>query len=128
MRAPLALVDSGEGLGGANVAMEAGSLFNSAGQLYYVNDPGLASQALVHTDVTANQVIPIAPVRMLDTRSASGRTHVADLTKLDSQGRIPGGGWVELKLASLALWADTAFLNAAVTQTSGSGYITLAPT
>jgi hypothetical protein len=127
-RAPLALADGGSAVLDGSIALDAGSLLNSGGDLYYVNSTALGSQAMVHTDMTTNQVVPIAPIRMLDTRSSAGRTNVlSDPAWHDSAFRLLGGHWVELDLSSLAAFADAAFVNVAVVAPTNSGFLTLAP-
>ncbi len=74
----------------------------------------------------ANATIPVTPQRMLDTRSATSRTHILNPTgNLDSSGRLLGGHSINLDLSSIVHYGDAAFLNVTVVGPLSGGYLTV---
>jgi len=107
-----------------------GELYADAGDLYWVDGIAKAG-AFVFTESTANQVVGIKPVRMLDTRNASGRVNVIPPTTgpgaLDSLGRLIGLRWLHVDLSSLADYFESAFVNLTAVSPTVPGYLTIAP-
>ena len=108
----------------------AGELENLDGDLFYtISIPTFgAVPGIVFTEFTANQVVPIVPQRVLDTRSAGGRANIVNPSgNIDSSGRLLGGRTIEIDLSTYEVAAAAAFCNlTAVTPTTG-GYMILFP-
>ena len=102
------------------------------GQLWFTHDfafeatPGTVA-APVHTEATANVYAqPAAPVRILDTRSASGRANIINAKgNLNSSGQLETGKTILINLNSLVYFADSILANVTVTDTTGSGFLTI---
>lgn len=105
-------------------------LATSDGELWFTHDFGSNGgvfPATVHTDATDNLFLPgVAPHRILDTRSSSGRAAILDASgNLNSSGMLIGGKTIHVNLTSLVNLADAVTANLTVTQPTGSGFITL---
>ncbi len=100
-----------------------------------LDDEGVAFTSTLATGADIAQLAvptPIAPTRMLDTRSASGRSQIlaSSSSAFDSSGRLKGGAYLDLAV----LQADqpdfsftAAFLNITVTGPLGAGYVSVYP-
>jgi hypothetical protein len=75
--------------------------------------------------------VAITPSRLLDTRSAAGRSNIlrSSTGALDSNGRLVGGGWIDIAVdaADQDFTLAAAFLNLTSTQSLGNGYLTICP-
>jgi hypothetical protein len=104
----------------------------SDGSLYFTHHfpttptPTIVS-APVYTEATANVYAQLAaPVRVLDTRSPSGRANIVNASgNLDSTGRLKAGKTIYVNLDSQVYFAEAVFANLTVTGAAGSGYLTL---
>jgi hypothetical protein len=106
-----------------------GELYADAGDLYWV-DGFDAAGAYVFTESTANQVVGIKPVRMLDTRTVAGRGNIVPPVgpgPLDSLGRLIGLRWLQVDLSMLADIFESAFVNLTAVSPTVPGYLTIAP-
>lgn len=102
-----------------------GEFFTDAlNQLFYVDSFNPVG-SLVFSESNCNQVVSIAPVRALDTRSE--RSNVLNPQVLDTAHRLRGGQWLQLDLTSLALYFESAFVNLTAVSPTGAGYLTIAP-
>jgi hypothetical protein len=83
--------------------------------------------APVHTEATANVYAPLgAPVRILDTRSASGRASIVNPSgNLDSSGRLLAGKTIFINLDTLVFFGEAVFANVTVTGSPSSGFLTI---
>ncbi len=83
--------------------------------------------APVHTEATANVYAQLeAAVRILDTRSASGRTNIVNASgNLDSSGRLKTGKTIYINLDSQVYLAEAVFANLTVTGMAAAGYLTV---
>lgn len=83
--------------------------------------------APVHTEATANVYAPLlAPSRVLDTRTASGRANIVNPSgNLDSAGRLLAGKTIFINLDGLVFFADAVFANLTVTGMAGAGFLTV---
>jgi hypothetical protein len=83
--------------------------------------------APVHTEATANVYAALeAPVRILDTRSATGRANIVNASgNLDSTGRLKAGKTIAINLDSLVYFAEAVFANLTVTGMAAAGYLTV---
>jgi hypothetical protein len=102
------------------------------GALWYTHDFTLATPAElfpapVHTEATANVFAPLGtPTRIVDTRSASGRTNIVNASgNLDSKGRLKSGKTIYINLDSLVYFGEVVLANVTVVESTGSGYLTL---
>ena len=75
--------------------------------------------------------VAITPTRLLDTRSAGGRASIlrSSTGAIDSNGRLVGGGWIDIAVdaANQDFTLAAAFLNVTSTQSLGNGYLTICP-
>jgi hypothetical protein len=108
-----------------------GELENLDGDLFYTVDfgPGIGPfQGFVYTEFTANQVVTIIPVRILDTRTVAGRNSILNKSgNLDSVGRLLAGHTININLRSLEVAAASAFCNLTAVRPLTGGYMTLFP-
>jgi len=113
---------SSTGAGGDMVATSDGQLWFTHGIPAVGNVP-----AIVHTDANATSFVPlVAPRRMLDTRTSSGRANVLDRSgKFDSTGRLLAGKTIHINLTSLVTFGDGVTSNLTVTKPATGGYLTL---
>lgn len=82
---------------------------------------------IVHTTANSNQIVPLAPQRVVDTRSAAGRVRVIDPTgKFDSAGRLLAGKSISIDLSNYFYFADAVFGNVTVVP-GGTGFIQVYP-
>jgi hypothetical protein len=102
-----------------------------AGTLWFTHDfggtPADIVAAPVHTEATANVYAPLpAPVRILDTRSASGRTNIVNASgNLNSAGQLEAGKTIYINLDSQVFFAETVLANVTVTTTEAAGFLTI---
>ncbi len=125
-RAPLNLVQKDPP--SSNATSTGGDLANYGGDLYYAaGGTGGPFLGFVHTPFVANQLAPITPQRILDTRNANGRLNIATATgNLDAASRLLAGHTIVIKLGNLAGGA-AAFCNLTAVSPLGAGYMTLWP-
>jgi hypothetical protein len=113
------------------VSVAGGELANLDGVLYSTLDFGGTTGSLpglVYTEFTANQVVPIVPQRILDTRTSAGRVNILNKSgNLDSAGRLLGGHTINIDLSGLEVAAASAFCNLTVVSPLSGGYMTLFP-
>jgi len=104
------------------------------GQLWFthvfLSSSGVAEApdpAPIHTEATANVYAGLsAPVRVLDTRTASLRTNVINPSgNLNSSGQLETGKTIYLNLDSLVAFADNVIANITVTSTTAAGFLTI---
>jgi hypothetical protein len=83
--------------------------------------------APMHTEATANVYAQLeGAVRLLDTRSASGRANIVNASgNLDSAGRLEAGKTIYINLDSQVYFAEAVFANITVTGMAGAGYLTV---
>jgi hypothetical protein len=85
-------------------------------------DTKLENLAVVLTTATGTVFAPFGPKRVLDTRTASGRTLIAKTSGiLDSAGRLIAGKTLELKLDTFVKFAYALHYNLMATQAIGNG-------
>ncbi len=106
---------------------EVGSLgVTSDGTLWLVAEQGFADW--VYTTFTANQIVPITPTRILDTRSASGRASILDPAgNIDGSGRLLGGHAININLSSLVNFGTVVHANLTIVFPQGIGFASLLP-
>ncbi|WP_328421977.1 hypothetical protein OG470_07165 [Micromonospora sp. NBC_00389] len=108
-----------------------GSLgMDAYGNLQVVADfQGVRYLDYVHTTGNSNQIVPITPQRLIDTRSASSRTRIrnASSTTLDSSGRLRDGQTIHVDLSDFVHFGDALFGNLTVTTAVASGFVQIFP-
>jgi hypothetical protein len=102
------------------------------GILWFTHDFTLASPpfveaARVHTEATANVYAqPLAPVRILDTRSAALRKSIINPSgNLNSAGQLEARKTIAVSLSSMVFFADAVFANVTVTDAEAGGFLTI---
>lgn len=127
---PLSLTASPAGYT-ALATKTAGELYNDSGDLFYVEPNINPGGSLVFTEATANQVVGITPIRMLDTRTAPGRTFViqplSGPSPLNASGQLLARRWLQLDMTSLATFYESAFINLTAVAPTAGGYLSIAP-
>lgn len=88
-------------------------------------DGQLENLAVVLTTATGTVFAPVGPTRVLDTRTAAGRTLLATQTGiLDSSKRLIGGKTLELQLDTFVSFAYAVHFNITAVSPTGSGFLT----
>lgn len=125
--APLRLVEQARPT--AQPALTSGDLANYGGDLYYATgDPSGPLVGMVYSEFTANQLVPITPQRVLDTRYAGGRAKIVNAAgNLDSAGRLLAGHSIDIDLSALEVAAAAAYCNITVVGPLSGGWLTLWP-
>jgi len=101
------------------------------GFLWFTHNFGGSSPTIVaapvFTEATANIYAQLlAPNRVLDTRSSSGRKSIVNASgNLDSHGRLIAGHTIAVNLDSLVFFAEAVFANITVTGMARSGFLTV---
>ena len=127
---PLRVTPAGSGLNTPATNTVGGDIVaTNDGNLWFTHAiPNVGNFAApVHTDANSNSFVPLAgPVRILDTRSSAGRSHVLDPSgKFDSAGRLLSGKTIHIDLTSLVAFGDAMSANLTVTGSLASGFLTL---
>jgi len=104
----------------------------SDGILWFTHDftlatPPYIAPAPVLTEQTGNVYAPLpAAVRILDTRSASGRKYIVNPSgNLNSAGQLEAGKTIYINLDSQVVFAEAMLANVTVTDTADAGYLTI---
>ena len=84
-------------------------------------------QFLFHTG-NSSSIWPIAPVRILDSRTAAGRAHVLNPTGIfQTNGKLKAGQWLHLDLTSQVQYGYAVIGGIQAADPAGSGYMTVVP-
>lgn len=94
------------------------SLFTMTGD----NVSGLDNLAVVLTTATGTVFAPVGPTRLLDTRSATYRSRIANPQVLDSKFRLTAKSTLELDLSDLVFFAYSIHFNLTATQALSAGF------
>jgi hypothetical protein len=105
----------------------------SDGELWFTHDFGQPQgivPARVRTDATSNVYVAVAPPtppRILDTRSKSLRTNIINPSGNISPttGQLLAKKTIYVDLDDMVVYADSVFATITVTQTTGSGFLTV---
>jgi hypothetical protein len=109
-------------------SVHSGDLMNVDGDLRFTHGDSQTYVGSVYTTLNANQLVPVTPYRLLDTRIASGRGCILNPSgNLDSAGRLIGGHTVDIDLSTEVFEATALYANLTVTQAVSAGYLTLWP-
>ncbi|WP_410810632.1 hypothetical protein [Micromonospora sp. 067-2] len=89
---------------------------------------GEAFVDFVHTTGNSNQIVPIVPQRLVDTRAANTRTRIINASSnLDSSGRLRDGKTIHIDLSDFVFFGDALFGNLTVTTAVASGFVQIFP-
>ncbi|MCO1596325.1 hypothetical protein M8C17_14275 [Micromonospora sp. RHAY321] len=114
-----------------NPASEAGSIgMDTDGNIQVVAEfGGYKYLEYVHTTGNSNQIVPITPQRLVDTRSAASRARIvnASSTTLDSSGRLRDGQTIHIDLSDFVNFGDALFGNLTVTTAVAGGFVQIFP-
>lgn len=106
--------------------MGGGDLINVGGELAFAHADSVVGS--VYTSVSASQLVPVRPFRIVDTRTAAGRASIVNRSgSLDSTGRLLGGHTIEIDLGNQVYLGTAVFANLTVTSAVSAGYLTLWP-
>jgi hypothetical protein len=115
-------------IGGALTTTGSGTY---TGALWFTHDfggtPADIVSAPVHTEATANVYAQLlAAVRVLDTRSASGRANIVNPSgNLNSAGQLESGKTIYINLDNQVYYAEAVFANVTVTDPLEAGFLTI---
>jgi hypothetical protein len=111
----------------AEATASSGDLFNIDGDLQIANSASALGS--VFTSYNTSRLVPFRPSRIVDTRTAAGRSNLVNPAQhLDSAGRLIGGHTIDINLARAGVaYRISAFVNLTVTQSVADGYLTLWP-
>jgi hypothetical protein len=125
--APLHLTE--EATPASAAALTSGDLANFDGNLFYTAGSSFGPQTgFVYSEFTANQLVPIKPQRILDSRTVAGRSNVTNPAgNFDAAGRLRAGHTIVVSLGSLEIAAAAAFCNMTAVSPLAAGYMTLWP-
>ncbi|MEV0805434.1 hypothetical protein [Micromonospora sp. NPDC050200] len=127
----LRLTPTGRGLGWNS---EVGSVSMSTfGTIWVVTRPGLPPMEgnfveYVRTNANSNELVPIKPQRVIDTRTAAGRARIVNPAgNLDSAGRLLRGRTIQVNLESYVHIGEAVYGNVTVTGALGAGFLQIYP-
>jgi hypothetical protein len=109
--------------------LASGDLANYGGDLVYAaGGTGGPFIGFVYTPFVANQLVPITPQRVIDTRNANSRVNITNsVGNLDAAGRLLAGHTIVVNLIGLATGATAAYCNLTAVLPLGGGFMTLWP-
>jgi hypothetical protein len=81
----------------------------------------------IQTSVFTNQLVPVIPQRLLDTRTAEGRQYVVNRSVLGSDGRMPANSTIHVRVDFLVNGAVAMHGNVTSTLATRNGYLTVYP-
>ncbi|MFI7606843.1 hypothetical protein ACIBTV_17105 [Micromonospora sp. NPDC049366] len=122
---PLQLVPRGDYLSDQSPVGSVG--VDAYGNFQVVSVPGWVDY--LHTTGNSNRIVPITPQRVVDTRTAAGRSRIVNAsgTTLDSSGRLRDGQTIHLDLSDFVFIGDALFGNLTVTSAVASGFVQIFP-
>ncbi|MBM0234395.1 hypothetical protein JNW91_22685 [Micromonospora sp. STR1_7] len=127
----LRLAPNGTGISGQ---AEVGSIgMDSAGTIWAATGRGYQADR-IHTSTNSNQIVPVMPQRVVDTRTPQGRTNIVNLdgewdtSNLDSAGRLLGGRTIDVILARYAFMSEAIFGTVTVTGPVAASFLQVFPT
>jgi hypothetical protein len=99
----------------------------TAGLAHVVRAPdGGVRSAEVLTTANATMLVPIRPTRVLDTRTAAGRSRlIGGASKIDAAGRAGAGSWLLIDLDGIVEHGDGLLGNITVADTQRAGFATV---
>ncbi|MFG2051548.1 hypothetical protein ACGFIW_29460 [Micromonospora sp. NPDC048935] len=98
-------------------------------QVVSVHNGGSAITDFVHTTGNSNQIVPIVPQRVIDTRDPGLRNRIANAssTTLDSAGRLRGGQTIHVLLEDFVYYGDALFGIVTATTAVNAGFLQIFP-
>ncbi|MGB2567762.1 hypothetical protein ACPFP2_04820 [Micromonospora citrea] len=127
----LRLTPTGKGI---DWRAEVGSVsMDTSGTIWAVTSPGLPPMEhnfaeYVRTNVNSNELVPVVPQRVIDTRTAAGRARIGDpADKLDSSGRLLAGQTIDVDLGDFVYNGVAVHGNLTVTGALAAGFVQVFP-
>ncbi|SCG60384.1 hypothetical protein [Micromonospora coxensis] len=127
----LRLTPTGRGLGWH---AEVGSVsLDTAGTIWAVTSPGLPPMEgnfveYVRTNANSNELVPVVPQRVIDTRTAAGRKSIVNPAgNLDSAGRLLRGHTIQVNLDDYVFLGEAVYGNVTVTGALAAGFLQIFP-
>ncbi|MEU8286098.1 hypothetical protein AB0C01_17365 [Micromonospora sp. NPDC048905] len=98
-------------------------------QVISFRDGDISIPDYVFTTGNSNQIVPVVPQRVIDTREAGrrGRITNASATTLDSAGRLRGGQTIHVALDDFVHAGDALFGIVTATSAAGPGFLQIFP-
>ncbi|MET8040789.1 hypothetical protein ABZU25_07985 [Micromonospora sp. NPDC005215] len=126
---PLMLIPSGELLSEQAPVGSMGVDKYGNFQVVSVQSGSTSLTDYVHTTGNSNQIVPIVPQRIIDTREAALRTRIynASATTLDSSGRLKGGQTIHVRLDDFVHYGDALFGIVTATTAVNAGFLQIFP-
>ncbi|MEV4540112.1 hypothetical protein [Micromonospora echinaurantiaca] len=127
----LRLTPTGRGLGWKS---EVGSVsMDTSGTIWAVTNPGLPPMEgnfveYVRTNANSNELVPVVPQRVIDTRTAAGRARIVNAAgNLDSAGRLLRGRTIQVNLDEHVHLGEAVYGNVTVTGALAAGFLQIYP-
>ncbi|MFC8618292.1 hypothetical protein ACFT9M_18015 [Micromonospora purpureochromogenes] len=127
----LRLTPTGRGLGWQS---EVGSVsMDTSGTIWAVTSPGLPPMdgnfvEYVRTNANSNELVPVVPQRVIDTRTAAGRARIVNPAgNLDSSGRLLRGHTIQINLDYYVHLGEAVYGNVTVTGALAAGFLQIYP-
>ncbi|MBM0260364.1 hypothetical protein JNW89_30510, partial [Micromonospora sp. 4G55] len=110
---------------------EVGSVtMDRTGTIWAVTGEGLEGNYVdyVRTSFNSNELVPVVPQRVIDTRTAAGRARIVNAAgNLDSAGRLLGGRTVQVSLEEFVYLGQAVYGNVTVTGALAAGFLQIYP-
>ncbi|WP_346537512.1 hypothetical protein [Micromonospora sp. DPT] len=127
----LRLTPTGESI---NWKSEVGSVtMDRYGTIWAVTSEGLPPMEgnfveYVRTNTNTNQLVPVVPQRVIDTRTAAGRARIVNPAgNLDSSGRLLRGHTIQVSLEDFVFFGEAVYGNVTVTGALAAGFLQVYP-
>ncbi|NYF56020.1 hypothetical protein [Micromonospora purpureochromogenes] len=127
----LRLTPTGESI---NWKSEVGSVtMDRYGTIWAVTSEGLPDMEgnfveYVRTNTNTNQLVPVVPQRVIDTRTAAGRARIVNPAgNLDSAGRLLRGRTIQVSVEDFVFLGEAVYGNVTVTGALAAGFLQIYP-
>ncbi|MGK5441189.1 hypothetical protein ACSNN7_05085 [Micromonospora sp. URMC 105] len=127
----LRLTPNGESI---NSKSEMGSIaMDRSGTIWAVTGEGLPPMEgnfveYIRTETNSNQLVPVTPQRVIDTRTAAGRARIVNpVGNLDSSGRLLRGRTIQVNLDEFVYFGQAVYGNVTVTGALAAGFLQVYP-
>ncbi|SCE75128.1 hypothetical protein GA0074696_0624 [Micromonospora purpureochromogenes] len=127
----LRLTPNGESI---NQKSEMGSIaMDRSGTIWAVTSEAMPSETgnfveYIRTETNTNQLVPVVPQRVIDTRTAAGRARIVNPAgNLDSSGRLLRGRTIQVNLDEFVYSGQAVYGNVTVTGALAAGFLQVYP-
>lgn len=117
---------AGTEITGSFTAGELYSVFNEFLQIHVASGE-LVSAGFVHTSSTSNTLVPIDPIRVVDTRNSAGRQRIMNPSALDANGRVKAGQAIKVDLSPDVQFGTAVNCNLTAVNPLAKGFLALIP-